>query len=64
MRRSVTPISHDHIIVDPLYMWNQCANGRGKLFGAYTLHTNVSKERTFLETIAFFIDHFNIDLDA
>ena len=27
MRRSVTPISHDHI-VDPLYMWNQCANGR------------------------------------
>ena len=31
MRRSVTPISHDHI-VDPLYMWTQCANGRGKHF--------------------------------
>ena len=31
LRRSVTPISHDHI-VDPLCMWNQCANGKGKHF--------------------------------
>ena len=30
MRRSVTLISHDHI-VDSLYMWNQCANGRGSI---------------------------------
>ena len=31
MRRSVTPISHDHTF-DPLYMWNQCSNGKGKHF--------------------------------
>ena len=31
LRRSVTPISHDHI-VDPLCMWNQCANGKGEAF--------------------------------
>ena len=31
MRRSVTPISHDHI-VELLYKWNQCANGRWKHF--------------------------------
>ena len=57
------------IIVDPLYMLNQCGNGRGsisslsrlialrssqrssdrirvELFGAYTLHSNVSKDFT------------------
>ena len=66
LRRSVTPDSNDHI-VDPLYVWNQWANGgsislstlfalkssqrsldriRVELFGAYTLHTNVSKDLT------------------
>ena len=40
MRRTATPISHDH---DPLNMWNQCANGRGSISLSICFARKISK---------------------
>ena len=65
MRRSVTPISHDHI-VEQLYMSNQCTNGRGSisLCRCFALKCSQhSSDRIRVELFRAYTLHTNVSKD-